>query len=125
MNGEYGFAFTKGFQEGDVEEEVDGGRGVIATTTTTTRINSTRAPSSEKSGVRGPRYETTYWKAAVVAKHFAAYSLETSTIPSYANRNGGEGTVRGFDQHFALEGAIGSYGSSREALACVCPMAFR
>ena len=53
--GEQGWAFTKGFQEGGEEA----------------------APKS--------RFGTSYWKASVVAKHYAAYSLETSTIPSCVN----------------------------------------
>ena len=36
-------------------------------------------------------FGSTYWKATVVAKHFAAYSLETSTIPSAANPAPNEG----------------------------------
>lgn len=61
MNGEYGAAFTQGFQSGDVEGRVPAGADSM------------------------PLFGTSYWKASVIAKHYAAYSLETSTIPSAAN----------------------------------------
>ena len=49
-----------------------------------------RGPSS-KGFPRGPSSRS-YWKASVIAKHYAAYSLETSTIPDPSNR--GEGALR-------------------------------
>ena len=86
--GEYGFAFTKGFQEGDVPSAGAG-------------FEEGDAPSGPaESAVAGRRY----WKASVVAKHFAAYSLETSTIPSYANRNGSEGA--GFVNRHAFDARV-------------------
>ena len=57
MNGVYGEAFTKGFQEGSSDEQAE--------------------PQAHLG--------TAYWKASVIAKHYAVYSLETSTVPSAAN----------------------------------------
>lgn len=69
MNGVYGHEFTRGFQVGDTEAEHD-------------KEGASTARKDDRTGPAGaPRYTTLYWKAAVVAKHFAAYSLETSTIP--------------------------------------------
>ena len=108
FTGEYGHEFTVGFQEGVREGEREGEEreGV--------RKGEEREGEEregEREGVRegaaaaveassGPRY----WKASVVAKHFAAYSLETSTIPSYANRNGSEGA--GFVTRHAFDALV-------------------
>ena len=53
----------------------------------------------------GTRDGPQYLKAGVIAKHYAAYSLETSTIPSYANRNGSEGA--GFINRHAFDAIVG------------------
>ena len=84
LNGEYGYAFTKGFQEGDDDDDQQG-------------IEEGKE-----------RFGTSYWKANVVVKHFVAYSLETSTIPSYANHGAdpSQGEGGGFINRHAFNAIV-------------------
>ena len=86
LNGEYGYAFTKGFQEGDDDDDDQQGR-----------IEEGKE-----------RFGTSYWKANVVVKHFVAYSLETSTIPSYANHGAdpSQGEGGGFINRHAFNAIV-------------------
>ena len=85
LNGEYGYAFTKGFQEGDDDDD-------------------------DQQGIEEgkERFGTSYWKANVVVKHFVAYSLETSTIPSYANHGAdpSQGEGGGFINRHAFNAIV-------------------
>jgi hypothetical protein len=66
VNGEYGFAFTKGFQEGDGD---------------TTGESDAKEPLA----LTRSEFTTSYWKANVVAKHFVACTPPTTTVPSLAS----------------------------------------
>jgi hypothetical protein len=99
MNGEYGFEFTKGFQEGDEES----GAGPPASPPSSSSPSS--SSSSNPSVGSSAGFGTSYWKASVIAKHYAAYSLETSTIPSAANNaSGDEG--QGFVSRHAFDAVV-------------------